>query len=154
MLASSTINIVLPLIAALVVFTGVGLAVRNRKKSSESAVEPDSATETRTSAKVSATKPDSADSSSVATSSAGAAADSETLEPAKSDESVVGDEAELASAEEVVPPSGEDTRNVDDAEEPEVPSVRGKAGVHDHCLPALSNPFAGVVLSMQPHGTS
>ncbi len=128
MLASSTINIVLPLIAALVVFTGVGLAVRNRKKSSESAVEPDSATETRTSAKVSATKPDSADSSSVATSSAGAAADSETLEPAKSDESVVGDEAELASAEEVVPPSGEDTRNVGDAEEPEVPSVRGKAG--------------------------
>jgi fused signal recognition particle receptor len=63
MFASSTINIVLPLVAALVVFIGIGYTVR-RKKTSESAVEPASATETRTSAKVSAAEPDSAASSS------------------------------------------------------------------------------------------
>ncbi len=101
MLASSAINIVLPLVAVLVLLSGgTVLAKKSRTSKLESAVEPASATETRTSAKVSATEPDSADSSSVTTSSAGAAADSETLEPAKSDESVVGDEAEHVIEEE------------------------------------------------------
>ncbi|MEY3655859.1 MAG: signal recognition particle receptor [Actinomycetota bacterium] len=103
MLASSTVNIVLPLIAALVVFTGIGYTVRRRRSNApESAEAPGSSSETRTRAKVSDSAPPQADSSSVTTSSAGAAADSETLELAKSDESVVGDEAEHVIEEEAL----------------------------------------------------
>ena len=104
MLASSTINIFIP-IAVLVLLSGGIIVVRGRRSGrSESAEASGSSSETRTRAKVSESAPPQAD-SSVPTqeSSAGAAADSETLEPAKSDESVVGDEAELAGEEEVEP---------------------------------------------------
>jgi fused signal recognition particle receptor len=99
--ASSTINIVL-LIAVLVLLSGgIVLAKRSRATKSPSAEAPGSSSETRTSAKVSDKAPPQADSSVAAQeSSAGAAAvsetggtgaawvgpDSETLEPAKSDE--------------------------------------------------------------------
>ena len=104
MLASSTINIFIP-IAVLVLLSGGIIVVRGRRSGrSESAEASGSSSETRTRAKVSESAPPQAD-SSVPTqeSSAGAAADSETLEPAKSDESVVGDEAELVGEEFVEP---------------------------------------------------
>ena len=118
MFASSTINIFIP-VAVLVLLSGGIVVVRGRRSGrSEAAVEPDSKTETRTSAKVSAPEPDSAASSITATDvviddavsqtgttdAAWAEPDSETLEPAKSDESVVGDEAELVG-EEIIEPA-------------------------------------------------
>ena len=126
MFESSTINIVLLVAIALLVLAA-GITIRLRRTAPKSAVEPASETETRTRAKVSASEPDSADSSSVTTGSAWAGPDSETLEPAKSDElgagptaepdeatnkepagesvpeSVVSDEAELVGREEVEP---------------------------------------------------
>jgi fused signal recognition particle receptor len=125
--ASSTINIFIP-IAVLVLLSGGIVVVRGRrKKTSESAVEPASETETRTRAKVSAPEPDSAasssqeravsvdgaDSSENATVSTDGGADSETFAPVR-----VSDEE----------PSGEDTLIARVDEEPEVTSVRGKAG--------------------------
>jgi len=94
MFESSTINIVLLVAIALLVLGAVAFA--RRKKKSEPAVEPVSATETRTSAKVSVTEPDSAASTSDTTGSAWAGPDSETLEPAKSDELGAGPTAEPA----------------------------------------------------------
>ena len=104
MFESSTINIVL-LISALVLLSGgIILAKRSRATKPESAEALGSSSETRTSAKVSESAPPQADLSvSTPESSAGAAAVSETLEPAKSDEAVVGDEAELVGKEEVEP---------------------------------------------------
>jgi fused signal recognition particle receptor len=96
MFESSTINIVL-LVSALVLISGGIVVVRARRsKAPKAAVEPTSATETRTGAKVSVTEPDSAAPSAVATGSAWAGPDSETLEPAKSDESGAGPTAEPA----------------------------------------------------------
>jgi fused signal recognition particle receptor len=115
--ASSTINIVF-LIAVLVLLSGGIVVLRNRRiAKSEPAVEPASETETRTGAKVSASEPDSAASTITipavtiddavsetgGTGAAWAGPDSETLEPAKSDEAVVSDEAELVGEEEVEP---------------------------------------------------
>lgn len=94
MFESSTINIVLLVAIVLLVLGAVTFA--RRKKKSEPAVEPVSATETRTSAKVSVTEPDSAASTSDTTGSAWAGPDSETLEPAKSDELGAGPTAEPA----------------------------------------------------------
>ena len=95
MLASSTINIVLPLIAALVVFTGIGLTVRRKKTS-----EPDSAASSVTVPDVAV---DAADSETGTTDAAWAGPDSETLEPAKSDELGVGPTA--ASVAEIAEPA-------------------------------------------------
>jgi fused signal recognition particle receptor len=96
MFESSTINIVL-LVSALVLISGGIVVVRARRsKAPKAAVEPTSATETRTGAKVSVTEPDSAAPSAVATGSAWAGPDSETLEPAKSDELGAGPTAEPA----------------------------------------------------------
>jgi len=94
-LASSTINIVLPLIAALVVFTGIGLTVRRKKTS-----EPDSAASSVTVPDVAV---DAADSETGTTDAAWAGPDSETLEPAKSDELGVGPTA--ASVAEIAEPA-------------------------------------------------
>jgi fused signal recognition particle receptor len=95
MFESSTINIVLLVAVALLVL-GAGIIIRRRKTAPKAAVEPASATETRTRAKVSASEPDSAASSAVTTGSAWAGPDSETLEPAKSDELGAGPTAEPA----------------------------------------------------------
>lgn len=104
MFSSSTTNIVLLIAVLILLLGGVVLAKRSRATNSASAEAPGSSSETRTSAKVSDNAPPQADSSVAAQeSSAGAAAVSETLEPAKSDEAVVSDEAELVGEEEVEP---------------------------------------------------
>lgn len=128
MFESSTINIVL-LIAVLVLLSGgVVLAKRSRATKSASAEAPGSSSETRTSAKVSDNAPPQADSSVAAQeSSAGAAAVSETLEPAKSDEAVVSDEAELVGAEDVEPAKSDELGAGPTAEPDEV-TVKERAG--------------------------
>ena len=128
MFESSTTNIVL-LIAVLVLLSGgVVLAKRSRATKSASAEAPGSSSETRTSAKVSDNAPPQADSSVAAQeSSAGAAAVSETLEPAKSDEAVVSDEAELVGAEDVEPAKSDDSV-VGDEDEPDEVTVKERAG--------------------------
>ena len=134
MFESSTTNIVL-LIAVLVLLSGgVVLAKRSRATKSASAEAPGSSSETRTSAKVSDNAPPQADSSVAAQeSSAGAAAVSETLEPAKSDEAVVSDEAELVGAEDVELAKSDDSVVGDEAEQVveetvEPATVKEKAG--------------------------
>jgi len=126
MFESSTINIVL-LISALVLISGGIVVVRSRRsKSPKAAVEPTSATETRTSAKVSVTEPDSAASSAVATGSAWAGPDSETLEPAKSDELGAGPTAE--SAEPTVKEKAGRTRSLFASA---FQSIRGRGSIDD-----------------------
>lgn len=131
MFESSTTNIVL-LIAVLVLLSGgVVLAKRSRATKSASAEAPGSSSETRTSAKVSDNAPPQADSSVAAQeSSAGAAAVSETLEPAKSDEAVVSDEAELVGAEDVEPAKSDELGAGPTAEqdEPDEVTVKERAG--------------------------
>ena len=105
MLASSTINIFIPIAVLVLLSGGIVVVKKSRATKSESAEALGSSSETLTSSKVSESAPPQADSRvPIQESSAGAAADSETLEPAKSDESVVGDEAELVG-EEIVEPA-------------------------------------------------
>ena len=114
MFESSTINIVLLIAVVVLASGGIVLVKRSRSAKSESVSFPTTATpatdapvSSPTTTTPSSTAPDryvdDEGSSSGATSSAGAAAVSETLEPAKSDEAVVSDEAELVGEEDVEP---------------------------------------------------
>ena len=122
MLASSTINIFIPIAVLVLLSGGIVVITKSRATKSESAeatgtgpaVAPASVDETLTSSKVSPTEPSHAgpgvdDSTGVSD----GGADSETFAPVR-----VSDEE----------PSGEDTLVAHADEEPEVTSVRGKAG--------------------------
>lgn len=119
MFESSTINIVL-LIAVVVLASGGIVLVRSRRSKAASTSPVAPLTTTTPSSTAPDRYVDDEGSSSAATGSAGAAAtdsaigatgsawagpDSETLEPAKSDDSVVGDEAEQVVEETVEPAS-------------------------------------------------